>query len=120
MVRWSPGLACSVFSVDAKASNNASEEPRSTCSSSQGSRNWTGTVTRVAASTSASYAKNPPPKMAAVIRGSTAVSGTPIAVPSEMPPPYPIGASLPIDGSSWRASRVTRHSGTARSTSEVT
>src|SRR3954465_1743121 len=31
--------------------------------------------------------ENPPPRMAAVIRGSIAVSGTPIAVPNGMPPP---------------------------------
>jgi hypothetical protein len=30
---------------------------------------------------------NPPPKIAAGILGSTAVSGIPIAVPNEMPPP---------------------------------
>jgi len=44
-------------------------------------------VIRLAASVSASDTKNPRPKMAAVIRGSAAVSGTPIAVPSDMPLP---------------------------------
>jgi hypothetical protein len=34
-------------------------------------------VIGLAASISASYTRNPPPKMAAVIRGSIAVSGTP-------------------------------------------
>jgi hypothetical protein len=44
-------------------------------------------VTRLAAATSAGCTTNPPPKMAAVILGSIAVSGIPIAVPSVMPPP---------------------------------
>ncbi len=92
---------------------------RSTCSSSHGRRNWIGTVIRLAASTSAGCGKNPPPKMAAVILGSIAVSGIPIAVPSVMPPPYPIGASVPTSGSFWSASKVACHSGTARSASEM-
>ena len=46
MVRWSPELACSVFSLEAKASNNARADWRSTCSSSHASRNWIGTVIR--------------------------------------------------------------------------
>src|ERR1035438_7482018 len=53
------------------------------------------------------------PNTAAVILGSTAVNGTPIPVPCMMPQ-KPIGPSAPISGSSWRASRVACHSGTAR------
>lgn len=53
------------------------------------------------------------PKTAAVILGSTAVNGTPIPVPCMMPQ-KPIGPSAPISGSSWSASRVACHSGTAR------
>jgi hypothetical protein len=43
---------------------------------------------------------NLPPKIAAVILGSIAVSGIPIAVPNVMPPPWPTGPSVPISGSS--------------------
>src|ERR1022692_4788753 len=81
--RCAPGLACSVFSVEAKASNNARPDWRSTCSSSHWSRNWSGTVTLPAASVRDSCPSTP--KTAAVILGSTAVNGTPIAVPNAKP-----------------------------------
>lgn len=48
-----------------------------------GSRNCTGTAIRRGAAINSSYAKKPAPKIAAVMRGSAAVSGIPIAVPRE-------------------------------------
>jgi hypothetical protein len=110
---WSPGFACSVFSAEANASNSASEAVRSACRSSHGSRNWTGTVISRAAAITGSSTTNPPPKIAALIRGSTAVSRTPIAVPIAMPPPKPTGASGPICGNACRASSVACQSRTA-------
>ena len=43
-------------------------------------------VIRLAASSQRLVTTNPPPKSAAVILGSIAVNGTPIAVPNVMPP----------------------------------
>lgn len=42
---------------------------------------------RLAASTRSLETTKPPPKIAAAILGSVAVSGIPIAVPNVMPPP---------------------------------
>ena len=81
------GLACNVFSFEANASNNARPDlavdvlvvPREQELDRDGDpprRLDQGLVH-----------EEPPPKTAAVIRGSTAVNGTPIAVPNDMPPP---------------------------------
>ena len=103
---WRPGLACSVFSREAKASNSARPSSRGTSSSSHCSRNSTGTVTRAAAPARVSWLAMP--NTAAAILGSAAASGTPIALPSDTPQ-NPAGPPVP----SRRASRVACHSGTA-------
>jgi hypothetical protein len=77
---WPPPLACNVFSFEAKASNNARPDWRSTCSSSHWSRNSIGTVICAAASVRDSCPRQP--KTAAVILGSTAVDGTPSRCPA--------------------------------------
>ena len=92
---WRPGLACSVFSAEPMASNRASPQSRGTISSSHCRWNSTGTVTRAAASASVSWPISP--RTAAVIRGSAATSGRPIAVPSDTPQ-YPTGPE-PIQSS---------------------
>ncbi len=108
---WGPGLACSVFSREAKASNSARPDSRGTTSSSHCSRNSTGTVIRAAAS----VRDSPParPKTAAVILGSAATNGTPIPLPIDTPQ-NPTGPPAPTQSSFWSASRVASHSGTAR------
>ena len=67
-------------------------------------------VTRAAASARVSWPARP--NTAAVILGSAAASGTPVALPIDTPQ-KPTGPSRP--GWARSASRVARHSGTARS-----
>src|SRR5689334_21896418 len=78
-----PALACNVFSFEAKAPNSARPAWRSMCSSSHWRSNSTGMVIWRAAAARASGQWRP--KTAAVIRGSAAVNGTPIAVPMFRP-----------------------------------
>ena len=97
--------------VEAKASNNASADRRGMCSSSHCIANSTGTVMRRA--TRPGFRRPARPKTAALIRGSAAVNGTPIAVPNFSPRTRPAPHTDTV--SSWRASSVACHSGTARS-----
>ncbi len=74
-----PEFTCNDFSFEAKASNSARTASRGLCSSSHCMANSIGTVISFAFSTSSSDQCRP--KAAAVILGSIATSGTPIAVP---------------------------------------
>ncbi|MBD0690589.1 hypothetical protein BG452_07830 [Streptomyces sp. CBMA123] len=72
-------MACSVFSVEAKTSDSARPSWREMCSSSHCRSYSIGTVIRFAGS--ARTWGQCRPKTAALILGSTATSGMPIAVP---------------------------------------
>ena len=85
---WGPGLACKVFSGEAKASNSASPDSRGTSSSSHCNTNSTGTVIRMGFTSPAGT------DLRVNIEGRPALQVTPIKQRGQMMGPIPLWSEV--------------------------